>query len=67
MTSHFGRLEAKLEQRLADLRGDLRAEFHKEIGSVRGEIGSFRAELIKWMFGFWVPVVLALIGLYFKS
>ncbi|MSR05448.1 MAG: hypothetical protein EXR93_00040 [Gemmatimonadetes bacterium] len=64
--AHFGRFEARLEHRIADLRGELRAEIHKEIGSVRAEIGAFRAELIKWMFAFWVPVALAVIGLYFK-
>lgn len=57
--AHFGRFEAKLEQRLAQTTGDLRAEFHRELASVR-------AELIKWAFAFWVPVALAVIGLYFK-
>ncbi len=65
--AHFGRFEARLEQRsaelrkeLAELRGELRAEFHQEIGSAK-------AELIKWTAVFWVPVALAVIGLYFKS
>lgn len=60
-------LDAKLEQRIAEvrreiaeLRGELRAEFHKDIGSVK-------ADLIKWNFAFWVPVALGLIGLYFKG
>ena len=49
-------LGAKLEQRIAEVRreiaefrGELRAEFHKDIGSVK-------ADLIKWNFAFWVPV-----------
>jgi hypothetical protein len=57
--AHFGRFEAKVEQRLAETTANIRTEFHRELGSIR-------AEMIKWMFGFWVPVVLALIGLYFK-
>ena len=57
---NFARFDAKLEQRLAELRGDLRVELHREIGAAK-------AELIKWNFAFWVPVALALIGLYFKG
>lgn len=64
---NFARFDAKLEQRVADLRreigvslGELRAEFHRELGAAK-------AELIKWMFVFWAPAALALIGLYFKG
>ena len=61
-------LEAKLDQRTADirreiaeLRGDLLVEFHKGIGSVK-------TELMKWIFlALWVLVALGVIGLYFKG
>ena len=78
---NFQRFDAKLEQRIAgvearlgerfierfndlqkeiaNLRGELRVEFHREIGSVK-------AELIKTYLYFWAPVVLGVIGLYFK-
>ncbi len=49
---NFARFDAKLEQRLAELRAELRAELQ-----------GLRADLIKWMFGFWVTTVLALAGL----
>lgn len=61
--AHFGRFDAKLEQRSAELgkeMAELRTEFHKEIGSAR-------ADLIKWTAVFWMPVALAVIGLYFKG
>lgn len=29
---NFSRFDAKLEQRIAELRGELKAEFHREIG-----------------------------------
>ncbi len=45
---NFARFDAKLEQRLAELR----AELH-----------GLRADLIKWMFGFWVATVLTMAGL----
>ncbi len=55
--SNFQRLDAKLEQRLAqqDARWERRiveldAKWEKRIGSLR-------AELIKWMFLFWIGTV----------
>jgi hypothetical protein len=53
---NFQRFDAKLEQRLADLR----TEFHRELGSAK-------ADLIKSYLYFWTPVVLGVIGLYFKK
>ena len=53
---HFGRFEEKLERRLAESQVELRVEIH-----------SVKADLIKWTFVFWVPVALAMIGLYFKT
>jgi hypothetical protein len=85
---NFARFDAKLEQRLAELRAELRreiaelrAELKQEIAELRQEIAelrqeligsrgesrsglhSLRADLIKWMFGFWVTTVLTLAGL----
>ena len=84
------RFDAKLEQRLAETRADMRTELHAgfadlrtEIGQVRAEMGvgfaqvrtemasgsavlrtemaNLRAELIKWMFLFWLGTVAAAI------
>ena len=44
---NFARFDAKLEQRLAELR----VELHQ-----------MKVDLVKWMFGFWVPTALALVG-----
>ena len=49
--AHFGRFEEKLERRLADLRVELHAT---------------KADTFKWSLALWVPVALAVIGLYFK-
>ena len=65
------RFDARLEQRLAETRADLRSEIGQvrtEIGQVRAEMGvgfaqvrtdmaNLRAELIKWMFLFWLGSV----------
>ena len=54
--AHFGRLEEKLERRLAATQAELRVEIH-----------SVKADLIKWTFVFWAPVAMAVIGPYFKT
>ena len=49
---NFARFDAKLEQRLAELR----AEF-------RTEIAALRIELLRWMFAFWVTNFIGIAGL----
>jgi hypothetical protein len=75
---NFARFDAKLEQRLAELRAELReeiaelrAELRQEIGLLRAELRlefrtelhQVRTELLRWMFGFWVTTLLAMGGL----
>ncbi len=68
----FQVLEERFDRRLAEEIGKLRAEVHKEIAKVWNEIGKLRAEMqgmradiIKWMFIFWVSQLLALSGIIF--
>ena len=56
---NFARFDAKLEQRLAELR----AEFRLELQQVRTELQQLRSELLRWMFGFWVTTLLGMAGL----
>jgi hypothetical protein len=60
---NFARFDAKLEQRLAELRAELRTdiaglrvEFHTELQQVR-------TDLLRWMFGFWVTTFVGIAGL----
>jgi len=48
---NYARFEAKLEQRLAELRRDLTIE-----------ISRTQNALLKWMFTFWAPTALGIIG-----
>ena len=43
----YARFEAKLEQRVAELRRD---------------VAEAKSDLVKWMFAFWVPTALGIIG-----
>jgi hypothetical protein len=67
---HYGRFDARLEQRLAELRteldariGSVRADLQTRIDRVDTRIESVRADLIKWMFIFWVGTIVPLAGL----
>ena len=53
---NFARFDAKLEQRLAELRSELQTEF-------RTGLRGLRADLLRWMFGFWATTLLTLAGL----
>ena len=53
---NFARFDAKLEQRLAELRSELQTE-------LRTGLHSLRADLLRWMFGFWATTLLTLAGL----
>jgi hypothetical protein len=54
---NFARFDAKLEQRIAELRADLRAEMHVGFAAVSKEIASAKSDLMKWSFAFWVGAV----------
>ena len=60
---NFARFDAKLEQRLAELRAELRQEIAELRTEMRTGLHGLRADLIRWMFGFWVTTVLTLGGL----
>lgn len=49
---NFRRFDAKLQQRIAELGSELRVE-----------IASLKAELVKWMFLFWLGTVATMIGI----
>jgi len=58
-------VEEKFERRLSEEIAGVRGELAKEIASVRGELANVRADLIKWMFIFWVGQIGAIIGILF--
>jgi hypothetical protein len=71
---NFARFDAKLEQRLAELRASLHTEIAELRASLRTEIAELRlefrtdlhqvrTELLRWMFGFWVTTLLGIAGL----
>lgn len=72
---NFARFDAKLDQRIAEVRADVRLE----IGELRAEmragfaamnasldakLNGLRSDVVKWSFIFWATTALAVIGLY---
>jgi hypothetical protein len=63
---NYARFEAKLEQRLAELRAEFRTglqEVRTEVHQGNTALERVRAELLRWMFGFWVTTFLGVAGL----
>ena len=58
---NFARFDAKLEQRIAEVKAELR----QEIALLRTALGDLRADLVKWMFLFWIGQAGLTIGLVF--
>jgi len=60
---NFARFDAKLEQRLAELRAEWRQDIAALRIDFRTELQQVRTELLRWMFGFWVTTLLGIAGL----
>ena len=59
------RFEAKLGQRIAELETRLRAEIasvREELSDIKTSMSDLKAELIKWMFLFWLGTVATMLG-----
>lgn len=52
--ANYARFEAKLEQRIAELRAEMREGFARMETQMQTQIQTLRADLFKWMFGAWV-------------
>jgi hypothetical protein len=59
---NFARFDARLEQRIAELRAELLTELHTGLADLRTALADQRTELVRWMLGFWATTLLALAG-----
>ena len=58
MEARFARADGKLEQRIMELRSEMRTG----LAQASTELHEVRADILKWMFGFWAPTALAVVG-----
>ncbi len=59
---NFARFDARLEQRLAEVRAELRQETATLRGDLRATVAAAESRLVRWMFGFWTASTLALLA-----
>jgi len=59
---NFSRFDAKLEQRLAQLDAKWGGHWTQLDAKLDRRLAELKADLIKWMFAFWVPTALGIIG-----
>ena len=69
---NFARFDAKLEQRFAEVEGrfaqqDARSTILEArlLGRMEAMQGGIKADLVRWMFGFWTGTMIALAGVLF--
>ena len=56
--TRWSTLDSKLEQRIMELRSEMRTG----LAQASTELHEVRADILKWMFGFWAPTALAVVG-----
>jgi hypothetical protein len=54
---NYARFDAKLEQRVAELRAEFQTGLEKLRLEVHSGLADLRAELLRWMFLFWIGTV----------
>ena len=71
---NFARFDAKLEQRIAELRSDLEtglvradARLEQRVAELRKELAELKSDLVRWMFAFWAPTVLGIVALLLRK
>ena len=62
---NYSRFDAKLEQRIAEVKADLRQEIAALRTELLADLHGTSASLFKWMFVFWAGTVVPLAGLMF--
>jgi hypothetical protein len=61
---NFARFDAKMEQRLAELRAELFAEIATLRVEFRTALSEQKAELMRWMFGLWATQMVTMVGMF---
>jgi hypothetical protein len=68
---NFARFDAKLGERLTELRTELRAELTELRAELKIEfserVRGLETRLVRWMLGFWISTLLGLGALFFRA
>ena len=64
---NFARFDAKLEQRIVEVRKDMETGFARVDTQLERRLAELEAKLVKWMFVFWAPTALAVVALLLRG
>jgi hypothetical protein len=59
---NFARFDAKVGQRMAELRTEVELQFAKLRTELLDRIRDTKVSLLRWMFGFWIGTALVILG-----
>ena len=60
---HFARFDAKLEQRVSELRAEFTGKLESRLSALESQLSAVETRLIRWMFLFWVGTLGTVIAL----
>jgi hypothetical protein len=60
---HFARFDAKLEQRVSELRAEFTGKLESRLSALESKLSAVETRLIRWMFLFWVGTLGTVIAL----
>jgi hypothetical protein len=63
LEQRIAQLDAKMDRQMAELRAEVRALEQRFEGRLESSLATLKADIIKWMFLFWVGTALTVIGL----
>jgi hypothetical protein len=63
----FAKVRGEAREEFAKVRGEMKEGFAKLKGELEVNISEFKSDILRWMFAFFVTMLLALLGLYFKK
>ncbi len=61
------RVESRLETKLASVEGRLETKIASVEGRLETKIVEVKSDVIRWMFGFFVAMLIAILGLYLRK
>ena len=65
LRNEMAEMKAELRNEMAEMKSELRGEMADMKSELNNKMGSMRADIIKWMFVFWVGQIGVMIGILF--
>jgi hypothetical protein len=67
LKTRIGEKEAEAFVEILETRVDKKFEEAKTVLATKGDVTQAKLDMVKWMVGFWIAQMAAILGLYFKG